>query len=84
MEYGALQSLGFALGVGGVFLLTRYLSLFLVFMSLVFMAGLVTSAFGGLFLAIPFEEVISPWIGAAVGASIWCAAAGLGWPSRAI
>lgn len=83
MENGALQSLGFALGMAGVFLLTRYVSLFLLFMGLVFVAGLVTSAFGGLFLAIPFEEVFSPWIGAAVGASVWCAAARHGWPSRA-
>ena len=69
--------------MGLVFLFARYFSLFRLFMVLLFIAGTVVSALGGIFLAIPFEAAFSPWIGAAVGITAWCVATLFGWRHRA-
>ena len=80
--YPVAYYVGCALGIGLAWLFLRFFTLFRFFMTLLFAAGAVVSAFAGLLLTMPLENILPLWAGPCAGLFFWCVAVGSGWPAR--
>jgi hypothetical protein len=69
-------------GVGLGWLFVRFFTLFRLFMVLIFSAGALVSALGGLLLTLPLEGYLPLWVGPCVGLLVWCVAVAVDWSGR--